>query len=79
MMEVTLTEIDGLRRALADHATKNCLRIFLIDQANAHMKILVDEMKKSSPDVMQAAQEAGRVDVYEHLLSELEYFVKPKV
>lgn len=76
MTEPSLTEKDAVRRAISDHATKIGLTIFLANQRELYVSQLLTEMKKPNPDVIQAAQMAGRIDVYERLLGELEHFVK---
>lgn len=76
MTEPSLTEKDAIRRAVSDHATRTALMIFCANQRELNVSQLVTEMKKPSPDVLQAAQTAGRIDVYERLVNELEHFVK---
>lgn len=76
MPELSRSEIDVLLRFLEDHDGRNALRVFAAIQATFYSGQCLSEMRKSQPDSLQASQHAGRVDVYEHLVNELQHFAK---
>lgn len=76
MADLTANQAQQLAYWLRDPDALQAFRIFADSQRQYRVSDLVNEMKKSPPDVMKAAQHAGRIDVYETLLGTLEHFVQ---
>jgi hypothetical protein len=51
-------------------------REFLHAQHTAHISMLLTQIRQKDRDVMKEAALAGKVDVYETLLPELQYFAE---
>lgn len=76
MADLTANQAQQLAYWLRDPDAWQGLHIFAETQKEYHTADLVNEMKKSPPDVMKAAQHAGRIDVYQTLLGVLQHFVQ---
>lgn len=74
-MRLTLGEKQSLQIALADPEFRNGFLVFVSEQSKFYSEKVVSEIRKSQPDTQLAAQNAGRLDAYEHLLAELRHFV----
>lgn len=74
-MKLSAQQAAQLAYWLRDPDARKGFEVFAETQRQYHISDLVHEMKKSPPDVMKAAQHAGRIDVYESLLGLLEHFV----
>ena len=70
-----IREAVTLDAALRDPEVRLALKEFVIRQSMEYTRLCVNEVRKSQPDTLKAAQHAGRMDAYENLLSELDYFV----
>lgn len=75
-MNLSLQERESLRQALSDPYVKSGLRVFAFVQASYYTQNVLAEVRKSQPDSLKAAQEAGKLDAYEHFLNELEHFIQ---
>lgn len=69
-------EIDGLRKALEDEPTKNCLRVFFSSKVESFYQQALDELKKPEPNFILAAKYSEVADTCSRMLSEMEYLVK---
>ena len=77
--EVRQQEISSLYAAISDPEVRIALQAFVTQQAREFGRLCVGEIKKSQPDTLKAAQHAGRMDAYETLLPELEFFIKNRL
>ncbi len=65
-----------LSQVLAEYEVRDALQSFTDEQAAFYRQQCVSEIGKREPDVLKAAQHAGRLDAYEHMMSELDFYLK---
>lgn len=68
-----------LREALLDQDVRSAIRAFCFEQSRYYSQNVVSEIRKKDPDNQKAAQDAGRLDAYEHVLPELMNWVNNKL
>ena len=79
MSEIRPEYLLRLKDALSDPDVRAAIRGFCAEQVRYYSSRVINEIRKAEPDNQKAAQDAGRLDAYEHLLPELQHFIENKL